>query len=106
MASSGGALPAARCCGEDGLGEEPEGKSWARMPQEEMVALLPLPGAPRGRKTSSFLTHRREDSTSGLLTCPRLQGYLLMKVKEESEKGGLTLNIQKTKIMASGPITS
>ena len=31
---------------------------------------------------------------------------LLMKVKEESEKCGLKLNIQKTKIMASGPITS
>ena len=31
---------------------------------------------------------------------------LLMKVKEESEKFGLNLNIQKTKIMASGPITS
>ena len=31
---------------------------------------------------------------------------LLMKVKQESEKAGLKLNIQKTKIMASGPITS
>ena len=31
---------------------------------------------------------------------------LLMKVKEESEKAGLKLNIQKTQIMASGPITS
>ena len=31
---------------------------------------------------------------------------LLMKVKVESEKGGLTLNIQKTKVTASGPITS
>ena len=31
---------------------------------------------------------------------------LLMKVKERSEKAGLKLNIQKTKIMASGPITS
>ena len=31
---------------------------------------------------------------------------LLMKVKEESEEAGLTLNIQKTKIMASSPITS
>ena len=31
---------------------------------------------------------------------------LLMKVKEESEKGGLKLNIQKMKIMSSGPITS
>ena len=30
----------------------------------------------------------------------------LLKVKEESEKGGLKLNIQKTKIVASGPITS
>ena len=34
-----------------------------------------------------------------------LKGFL-MKVKEESEKVGLKLNIQKTKIMASGPITS
>ena len=34
------------------------------------------------------------------------QKGLLMKVKEESEKAGLKLNIQKTKIMASGPITS
>ena len=31
---------------------------------------------------------------------------LLMKVKEESEKAGLKLNVQKTKIVASGPITS
>ena len=31
---------------------------------------------------------------------------LLMKVKEETEKAGLKLNIQKTKVMASGPITS
>ena len=35
-----------------------------------------------------------------------LMKSLLMKVKEESEKVGLKLNIQKTKIMASGPITS
>ena len=34
------------------------------------------------------------------------QKRLLMKVKEESEKAGLKLNIQKTKIMASSPITS
>ena len=34
------------------------------------------------------------------------QKNLLMKVKEESGKAGLKLNIQKTKIMASGPITS
>ena len=36
----------------------------------------------------------------------RNQKSLLMKVKEKSEKVGLKLNIQKTKIMASGPITS
>ena len=35
-----------------------------------------------------------------------LKASLLIKVKEESEKVGLKLNIQKTKIMASGPITS
>ena len=37
---------------------------------------------------------------------PRLWQKVKMKVKEESEKVGLKLNIQKTKIMASGPITS
>ena len=36
----------------------------------------------------------------------RLGGSILMRMKEESEKAGLKLNIQKTKIMASGPITS
>ena len=35
-----------------------------------------------------------------------LKSLLMMKVKVESEKVGLKLNIQKTKIMASGPITS
>ena len=37
---------------------------------------------------------------------PSISKFLLMKVKEESEKAGLKLNIQKTKIMASGSITS
>ena len=50
--------------------------------------------------------------TSDMQMIPLLWGKqrrtksLLMKVKEESEKAGLKLNIQKTKIMASGPITS
>ena len=51
--------------------------------------------------------------TSDMQTTPHLMAKseeelksLLMKVKEESEKVGLKLNIQKTKIMASGPITS
>ena len=41
-----------------------------------------------------------------LAECKEELKSLLMKVKEESEKVGLKLNIQKTKIMASGPITS
>ena len=45
-----------------------------------------------------------DDST--LMAESEEQKSLLMKVKEESEKVGLKLNIQKTKIMASGPITS
>ena len=39
-------------------------------------------------------------------TTTKVLKSLLMKVEEESEKVGLKLNIQKTKIMASGPITS
>ena len=45
------------------------------------------------------------DDTSLMAESEELKS-LLMKVKEESEKVGLKLNIQKTKIMASGPITS
>ena len=42
---------------------------------------------------------------SGVIISEELKSFL-MKVKEESEKAGLKRNIQKTKIMASGPITS
>ena len=48
---------------------------------------------------------RYKDDTTLLAESEELKS-LLMKVKEESEKVGLKLNIQKTKIMASGPITS
>ena len=48
---------------------------------------------------------RYADDTTLMTESEELKG-LLMKVKEESEKVGLKLNIQKTKIMASGPITS
>ena len=48
---------------------------------------------------------RYADDTSLMAESEELKS-LLMKVKEESEKVGLKLNIQKTKIMASGPITS
>ena len=48
---------------------------------------------------------RYEDDTTLMAESEELKS-LLMKVKEESEKLGLKLNIQKTKTMASGPITS
>ena len=48
---------------------------------------------------------RYADDTTLMAESEELKS-LLMKVKEESEKVGLTLNIQKTKIMASGPTTS
>ena len=47
-----------------------------------------------------------DDTTLMAESEEELRNSLLMKVKEESEKVGLKLNIQKTKIMASGPITS
>ena len=49
---------------------------------------------------------RYADDTILMAESEEEQKSLLMKVKEESEKVGLKLNIQKTKIMASGPITS
>ena len=56
------------------------------------------------RKTINHL--RRADDTSLMAESEEELKSLLMKVKEESEKVGLKLNIQKSKIMASGPITS
>ena len=50
--------------------------------------------------------HRYADDTTLKAESEEELKSLLMKVKEESEKVGLKLNIQKTKIMASGPITS
>ena len=49
---------------------------------------------------------RYADDTTLMAESEEKQKSLLMKVKEESEKAGLKPNIQKTKIMASGPITS
>ena len=49
---------------------------------------------------------RYADDTTLMAEAEEEPKSLLMKVKEESEEGGLKLNIQKTKIMASGPITS
>ena len=57
-----------------------------------------------------FILHinnlRYADDTTLMAESEEELQSLLMKVKEESEKPGLKLNIQKTKIMASGPITS
>src|SRR5574339_8167 len=55
-----------------------------------------------GRNTNNF---RYADDTTLMAESEELKS-LLMKVKEESEKVGLKLNMQKTKIMASSPITS
>ena len=49
---------------------------------------------------------RYADDTTVMAESEEELKSLLMRVKEESEKAGLKLNIQKTKIMASGPITS
>ena len=50
--------------------------------------------------------HRYADDTMLMAESEEELKSLLMKMKEESKKAGLKLNIQKTKIMASGPITS
>ena len=56
-----------------------------------------------GRNTNNL---RYADDTTLMAESKEELKNLLMKVKEESEKAGLKLSIQKTKIMASGPITS
>ena len=67
--------------------------------QEEAQAGIKI----AGRNISNL---RHADDTTLMAESEEELKSLLMKVKEESEKGGLKLNIQKTKIMASGPITS
>ena len=66
---------------------------------EEAQAGIKIPG----RNTNNL---RYADDTTLMAESEEELKSLLMKVKEESEKNGLILNIQKTKIMASGPITS
>ena len=56
-----------------------------------------------GRNTNNF---RYADDTTLMAESEEELKRLMMKVKEESEEVGLKLSIQKTKIMASGPITS
>ena len=61
-------------------------------------------GSKMARRNTNNL--RYADDTTLMAESEEKLTSLLMKVKEESEKVGLKLNIQKTKIMASGPITS
>ena len=63
----------------------------------------PPAGIKIGRRNINL---RYEDTTTLMTENEEELKNLLMKVKEESEKAGLKLNIQKTKIMASSPITS
>ena len=67
-----------------------------------------LDGAQAGIKIASRNTNnlRYADDTTLMAESKEELKSLLMKMQEESEKVGLKLNIQKTKIMASGPITS
>ena len=66
-----------------------------------------LDEVPAGNKTNERNSNnlRYADDTTLMAESEEDLKSLLMKVKEESEKVGLKLNIQKTKIMASGPIT-
>ena len=67
--------------------------------QDEAQSLIKI----AGRNINNL---RYADGTTLMTESEEELKSLLMKVKEESEKTGLKLNIQKTKIMASGPITS
>ena len=81
----------------DALPSEPPGKSNAGL--EEAQAGIKIT-----RRNINNL--RYADDTTLMAESKEELKSLLMKMKEESEKVGLKLNIQKTKIMASGPITS
>ena len=69
-----------------------------------------MPGCTKHKLESRLLRAinnlRNADDTTLMAESKAELKDLLMKVREESEKAGLKLNIQKTKIMASGPITS
>ena len=72
----------------------------------EMPGYMKLGSRLLGEIAITFNNLRYADDTTLMAESKEELKSLLMKVKEESEKVGLKLNIQKTKIMASGPITS
>ena len=73
--------------------------SWENMGLEEAQAGITI----AGRNINNL---RYEDDTTLMAESEEELNSLLLKVKEESERVGLKLNIQKTKIIASSPITS
>ena len=81
--------------------------SWETCVQVKKQQLDPdkeqLTGSKLGRSRTNL---RYANSTTPMAESDKELGSLLMKVKEENEKAGLKLHTQKTKIMASGPITS
>ena len=70
------------------------------------TSVLPMNTQDRSPFCSVLVNLRYADDTTLMAESEEEFKSLLMKVKVESEKVGLKLNIQKTKIMASGPITS
>ena len=83
------------------MNELMKGSGWA-LPYPSMCAVLRRFKI-AGRNINNL---RYADDTTLMAESEEELQSLLMKVKEKSEKVGLKLNIQKTKIMASGPITS
>ena len=75
--------------------------SWNSQPWMQLL----LPGSPEITFSLDHAT-QGQSSTGYLSGSGEFAGFRRKKVNEESEKAGLKLNIQKTKIMASGPITS
>jgi len=83
----------------DSLSTELSGKPNQEQFYDAVIAVIKI-----ARKNINNL--RYADDTTLMAESEEKLKSLLMKVKEESEKVGLKLNIQKTKIMASGPMTS
>ena len=79
-----------------------------RFPKRNILRNAGLEEAQAGIKIAgrNINNLRYADDTTLMAECEEELKSLLMKVKEESEQVGLKLNIQKTKIMASGPVTS
>ena len=82
-----------------------EGNVWSEISQRDKDKYFMIPFI-YGISGRNIINLRYADDTNLMAESEEERKSLLMKVKEESEKVGLKLNIQKTKIMASGPITS